>query len=133
MRECGPDDYLMLYFSHTEYLKRKLDMEKRKCEEGSPHLIWSMRAHLNTDLLALYEETVDEFPFRVAFDDGYWWSSKALCCLAFGRLLFFDGSGSLVPATHPTIDMSVFPFLGRILLYSYITLVVFNLYIFHFL
>ena len=28
---------------------------------------------------------------------------------------FFDDSGSLVPATHPIIDMSVFPMLGKIL------------------
>lgn len=28
---------------------------------------------------------------------------------------FFDGSGSLVPATHPNVDMSVFPVLGTIL------------------
>ena len=33
---------------------------------------------------------------------------------------FFDGSGSLVPATHPTIDMSVFPMLGKILSHGYI-------------
>ena len=119
---------MMLYFSHAEYLKRKLYMEKLKCEEGSPHLI--RREHIYTDVLALYENfsvIVDEFPFRVAFDDenavdtggvardmlsGFW-------STAFEK--FFDGSGSLVPATHPTIDMSAFPFLGRILSHGYIT------------
>ena len=33
---------------------------------------------------------------------------------------FFDGSGSLIPATHTTIDMSVFPMLGKILSHGYI-------------
>ena len=33
---------------------------------------------------------------------------------------FIDGSGSLVPATHPTVDMSVFPILGKSLSHGYI-------------
>lgn len=32
----------------------------------------------------------------------------------------FDGCGSLVPSTYPTIDMSVFPVLGNILSHGYI-------------
>lgn len=69
---------------------------------------------------------MNEFPFHVSFDaehavdsggvardmfSGFW-----LC--AFDK--FFDGSGSLVPATHPTIDVSVFLMLGKILSHGYI-------------
>ena len=45
------------------------------------------------------------------------------CYLVSGHVLlrnFFDGSGSVVPASHPTIDMSVFPMLGKILSHGYI-------------
>ena len=67
-----------------------------------------------------------EFPFRVSFDgenavnnggvgrdmfSGFW-------SCAFEK--FFDGSGSLVPAAHPTIDMTAFPLLGKILSHGYI-------------
>ena len=33
---------------------------------------------------------------------------------------FFDGSGSVVPVSHPTMDMSIFPMLGKILSHGYI-------------
>lgn len=76
--------------------------------------------------MEIFNAILNEFPFRVSFDDenavdsggvardmfsGFW-------SCAFEK--FFDGSGSLVPATHPTIDMSVFPMLGNILSHGYI-------------
>ena len=102
-------------------------MQNLSCEQGSPHLI--RRDHVYTDVLELYKDfsaIATEFPFRVVFDDepaidsggvardmfsGFW-------SCAFDKS--FDGSGSLISTTHPTIDMSVFPILGKILSHGYI-------------
>ncbi len=96
-------------------------------EQGSPHLI--RRDEIYSDVLKIYEDfsqIVYEFPFRVAFDDenaldtggvtrdmfsGFWKS-------VFDK--FFDGAGSLVPATHPNVDMSALPVIGTILSHGYI-------------
>ena len=97
------------------------------CKHGCSHLIG--RDHIYSDVLELYGDfntILKEFPFRISFDDEHaidsggvardMFSSFWLC--AFEK--FFDGSGSLVPAAHPTIDMSVFPVLGKILSHGYI-------------
>ena len=97
-------------------------MKGLTCEHGCSHLI--RQDHIYSNVLELYGDfsaIMKEFPFRVSFEkeqavdtggvvrdmfSGFW-------SCAFEK--FFDGSGSLVPATHPTIDMSVFPVLGKIL------------------
>ena len=97
------------------------------CEEGSPHLI--RRKELYKDVIELYSDfsrLADEFPFRIAFDD-----EQALDTGGVARDLFsgfwihacqrhFDGSGTLVPALHPHVDMRVFPLLGTILSHGYL-------------
>ena len=89
-------------------------MQSLSCEQGSPHLI--RRDHVYNNVLELYKDfsaIATEFPVCVAFDDeqaidtggvardmfsGFWYC-------AFDKS--FDGSCSLVPATHPTIDECV--------------------------
>ena len=102
-------------------------MMRLSCKHGYSHLI--RRDHVYSDVLELYGDfnaILNEFPFRVSFDgkhavdnggvardmfSGFW-------SCAFEK--FFDCSGSLVPSTNPTIDMSVFPMLGNILSHCYI-------------
>ena len=97
------------------------------CEQGSPHLI--RRDHLYSDVIQLYENFErlrNEFPFRIAFDDENAWDSGGVSRDLFSGFWkcafdkFFDGSGNLVPATHPNVDMGLFPFLGRILSHGYL-------------
>lgn len=114
-------------FIHAEYANRKYFMMRLSCKHGYSHLI--RRDHVYSDVLELYGDfnaILNEFPFRVSFDgkhavdnggvardmfSGFW-------SCAFEK--FFDCSGSLVPSTNPTIDMSVFPMLGNILSHGYI-------------
>lgn len=103
-------------------------MKSLSCEEGSPHLI--RRDNIYLDVLKMYTDfgkLSKEFPFRIAFDDegavdsggvsrdmfsGFW-------KVAFEKL--FDGAGSVVPATHPSVDLGAFPILGKILSHGYIS------------
>lgn len=111
-----------------EFDRRQSFLLTLDTEEGSPHLI--RLSHIYQDVLKLYANfnlLVHEDPFRVAFDDeeaidtggvsrdmfsGFW---KA----AFDN--YFDGSGSLVPATNPDIDISALPLIGTILSHGYIS------------
>ena len=97
------------------------------CEHGSPHLI--SRSNIYNDVLKLYsnfDRLANEYPFHIAFNDeealdtggvsrdmfsGFW---KSTCDR------FFDGSGSLVPATHPNVDMGALPIIGTVLSHGYI-------------
>lgn len=114
-------------YVNTEFDRRQSFLATLNCEQGSPHLI--KRSDIYADVLKLYSSfsrLVNEYPFRIAFDDeeaidtggvcrdmfsGFWKS-------AFDKL--FDGSGSLVPATHPGVDMGAFPIIGTILSHGYI-------------
>ena len=82
-------------------------------------------------VLSLYapdcSNMLHEFPFRVAFD-----GERAIDTGGVTRDMFsafweqayrhaFDGGSTLIPATHPQMDQSVFPTLGTILSHGYVT------------
>ena len=97
------------------------------CEHGCSHLI--RRDHIYSNVLELYGDftaIMKEFPFRVSFEKEQAVDTGGVARDMFSGFRscafekFFDGSSSLVPATHPTIDMSVFPVLGQTLSHGYI-------------
>ena len=117
----------MFIFVHAEYVKRKDFMMGLSCKHGRSHLI--RRDHIYSDVLELYEDfskVLNEFPFRISFKDEHAVDSGGVARDMFSGFWscafekFFDGSGSVVPASHPTVDMSIFPMLGKILSHGYI-------------
>ena len=108
-------------FIHAEYVNRKAFMMGLSCKHGCSHLI--RQDHIYSDVLELYGDfnvILNEFPFHVSFDDEHAVDSGGVVRDMFSGFWscalekFFDGSGSLVPAAHPTVDLSVFPVLGKI-------------------
>ena len=69
---------------------------------------------------------VNEYPFRIAFDNEEAIDTGGVTRDMFSGFwkgafkIFFDGSGSLVPGTHPSVDMSTLPLLGTILSHGFI-------------
>lgn len=103
-------------------------MQNMNCEQGSPHLI--KRKEIYEDVMNLYSnfsKLSTEFPFRVAFDDENAVDSGGVSrdmFSGFWNVVFkkqFDGPGSLIPATHPDVNMDDFPILGKILSHGYIS------------
>lgn len=112
---------------YLEVLRRKSFWSGFCCEEGSPHLI--RRDEIYADVLALYgnwDSIAHEHPFRIAFDDedaidtGGVTRDMFSSFWKFAFEKFFDGSGSLVPATHPNVDMQMLPMIGKILSHGYL-------------
>lgn len=88
------------------------------------------REEIYSDVLGLYNDfsrLSKEFPFRVAFEDEIAVDSGGVLRDMFSGFwdvifkAFFDGAGSLIPATHPNVDMSILPVIGRIMSHGYIT------------
>ena len=111
----------------TELDRRNAFWSNMLCEEGSPHLI--RRDYIYEDVLKLYEDIddiVNEHPFRIAFDDEEAIDSGGVSRDMFSGFWvtalqkFFDGSGSVVPATHPNVDLAALPVIGTILSHGYI-------------
>lgn len=73
-----------------------------------------------------FSEIASENPFRIAFDDEEAIDTGGVCRDMFSGFWktafekFFDGSGSVVPATYPNLDMSSLPIIGAILSHGYI-------------
>lgn len=110
-----------------EYDRRQSFLSTLNCEHGSPHLV--ARDDIYNDVLKLYanfNELVNEYPFRIAFDDEEALDTGGVCRDMFSGFWktvcdrFFDGSGSLVPATHPNVDMGALPIIGTVLSHGYI-------------
>ena len=69
-----------------------------------------------------FNKVLNEFPFRISFKDEHAVDSGGVARDMFSGFWscafekFFDGSGSVVPASHPTVDMSIISMLGKIIL-----------------
>ena len=77
------------------------------------------------DLFA-QDETLDEFPLRIKFAGEMGYDCGGVCRDMLSAYWdeayqqFFDGSTLLVPALHPSVDMSALPCLGTVLSHGYL-------------
>ena len=72
------------------------------------------------------DEVLEEYPLRIKFAGEMGYDYGGICRDMFSAYWdeayqqFFDGSTLLVPALHPSVDMSALPRLGTVLSHGYL-------------
>ena len=104
-------------------------MDTLDTHHGLPHCV--RREYLFEDVIELYknkrEQVLNEFPFQISYDKEKAIDTGGVCRDMFSAfwedayLRAFDGGSVLVPAVHPHVDMTIYPVLGTVLSYGFLS------------